>query len=193
METKPLIYAAFIAAQTEFEVLKKESNNPYFKSKYADLAAVLDSIKPALKKHKIGIRQVIIDSPDPASEVGYVCVETILFCEDGSELRGGVLKLPAARNDPQAYGSALTYARRYSLMAAVGIAGEDDDGNAASDAIKSKTVKAAKKYSTKDIEDSISKATTVETLKAIWGSLEEQERTQELHELIVKRKEALNG
>jgi hypothetical protein len=60
-----------------------------------------------------------------------VTVETVFLHESGEERRCGVLHVPAAKQDPQGYGSALTYARRYSLMAACGIAPEDDDGNAA--------------------------------------------------------------
>jgi hypothetical protein len=59
-------------------------------------------------------------------------VETVFVHESGEMLECGKLHVPAAKQDPQGYGSALTYARRYSLMAACGIAPEDDDGNAAS-------------------------------------------------------------
>jgi hypothetical protein len=61
-----------------------------------------------------------------------VTVETVFLHESGQVIRSGKLHVPAAKQDPQGYGSALTYARRYSLMAACGIAPEDDDGNAAS-------------------------------------------------------------
>jgi len=61
-----------------------------------------------------------------------VTIETILIHTSGETLSGGLLHVPASKNDPQGYGSALTYARRYSLMATCGIAAEDDDGNAAS-------------------------------------------------------------
>jgi hypothetical protein len=77
-----------------------------------------------------------------------VIVETVFVHESGETFSAGKLHVPAAKQDPQGYGSALTYARRYSLMAACGIAPEDDDGNAAT---KSKTVELAesrKKIST---------------------------------------------
>jgi hypothetical protein len=61
-----------------------------------------------------------------------VTVETVFVHESGEMLECGKLHVPASKNDPQGYGSALTYARRYSLMAACGIAPEDDDGNAGS-------------------------------------------------------------
>jgi hypothetical protein len=61
-----------------------------------------------------------------------VTVETVFIHESGEIIDCGKLHVPAAKHDPQGYGSALTYARRYSLMAACGIAPEDDDGNAGS-------------------------------------------------------------
>jgi len=61
-----------------------------------------------------------------------VTVETVFIHESGESIECGKLHVPAAKQDPQGYGSALTYARRYSLMAACGIAPEDDDGNSAS-------------------------------------------------------------
>jgi len=61
-----------------------------------------------------------------------VTVETVFLHESGETLTSGKLHVPASKQDPQGYGSALTYARRYSLMASCGIAPEDDDGNAAS-------------------------------------------------------------
>lgn len=200
---RPLIYGAFIAAQAEFEQLKKETNNPFFRSKYADLASVIESVKGALKKHKIGMRQIITETDSvgitsetvnkdgsiTTEQVGFVAVETILFCEDGSELRSGPLRLPSLKNDAQGLGSAITYARRYSLMAALGIAGEDDDGNAAS--TSGKITK--KRYATKDLQTALTGASTVDALRAIWGSLEESQKTTELYELVTKRKEELNG
>jgi hypothetical protein len=66
-------------------------------------------------------------------------VETVFVHESGETLECGILHVPAAKQDPQGYGSALTYARRYSLMAAAGIAPEDDDGNSASRRAEIKT------------------------------------------------------
>jgi hypothetical protein len=69
-----------------------------------------------------------------------VTVETVFMHESGEMLECGKLHVPASKQDPQGYGSALTYARRYSLMAACGIAPEDDDGNAGSRRTEIKTV-----------------------------------------------------
>ena len=128
--------AAFVAAQKAFAPATKSSTNPHFKSKYADLAACVEAVLDALNAQDLALMQVCHES-----ESG-VLVETIFLHASGESISGGKLHVPSAKNDPQGYGSALTYARRYSLMAACGIAPEDDDGNAASKTT-AKTPKAA--------------------------------------------------
>lgn len=120
------ICAAFVKAQAEIEKAVKEKNNPHFRSKYADLGAVVDAIKPALEKHGLGFFQKFHEDHEG------VTVETIIVHESGETLSNGVLSVPATKKDAQGFGSATTYARRYSLQAAFGVAPEDDDGNAAS-------------------------------------------------------------
>jgi len=125
------IAPALIKAKKEFGPALKSSNNPHFRSKYADLGACLEAVDEALLNNGIAlIQETFLD------ETG-VTVETVFIHESGEILRGGKLHVPAAKHDPQGYGSALTYARRYSLQAACGIAPEDDDGNAASQMSKS--------------------------------------------------------
>jgi hypothetical protein len=121
-----LISTAMVKAQKEFGPALKSSTNPYFTSKYADLAACVEAVIDALNNNGIALIQKCHES-----DTG-VNVETLLLHESGESLSCGVLHVPASKQDPQGYGSALTYARRYSLMAACGIAPEDDDGNAAS-------------------------------------------------------------
>lgn len=122
------IAPAFIKAKKEFGPALKDKVNGGFKSKYADLGACLEAVDEALLNHGIALYQETF-----LDETG-VTVETVLMHESGEALRCGKLHVPASKQDPQGYGSALTYARRYSLMAACGIAPEDDDGNAASKA-----------------------------------------------------------
>lgn len=119
------IATALVKAQREFGPALKSSTNPHFKSKYADLAACVEAVIDGLNNNGIALVQ-----PMHESENG-VTVETLFVHESGEMLSAGKLHVPAAKQDPQGYGSALTYARRYSLMAACGIAPEDDDGNAA--------------------------------------------------------------
>ena len=120
------IATALVKAQRDFAPALKQSTNPHFRSRYADLAACVEAVIDALNSNGIALIQRTHDSDNG------VAVETLLVHESGETLSGGILHVPAAKQDPQGYGSALTYARRYSLMAACGIAPEDDDANAAS-------------------------------------------------------------
>jgi hypothetical protein len=122
------IAAAFIRAKRAFGTVLKGKTNPAFKSKYANLEACLEAVDDACLTNGIALYQET--SEDPTG----VTVETVFLHESGESLRCGKLHVPASKQDPQGYGSALTYARRYSLLAACGIAAEDDDGNAASKA-----------------------------------------------------------
>ena len=124
MEKKE-IYSAFVAAQKGFAPALKTSTNPHFKSRYADLAACVEAVLDSLNEHGIGLIQRTYE------DATGVTVETVFIHTSGQYLEGGKLHVPASKQDAQGYGSALSYARRYSLMAACGIAPEDDDGNAA--------------------------------------------------------------
>jgi hypothetical protein len=120
------IATALVKAQKAFGPALKSSTNPHFRSRYADLSACVEAVIEGL--NEAGIALIQRTSED---HVG-VTVETVFVHESGEMLECGKLHVPASKQDPQGYGSALTYARRYSLMAACGIAPEDDDGNAAS-------------------------------------------------------------
>jgi hypothetical protein len=120
------IATALVKAQRDFAPALKQSTNPHFRSRYADLAACVEAVIDALNANGIALIQRTHDSDNG------VAVETLFVHESGETITGGILHVPAAKQDPQGYGSALTYARRYSLMAACGIAPEDDDANAAS-------------------------------------------------------------
>jgi hypothetical protein len=117
---------ALVKAQKAFGPALKSSTNPHFKSRYADLAACVEAVVDSLNNNGIALIQQNQPSPDG------VIVETIFLHESGESLNCGQLFVPANKHDAQGFGSALTYARRYSLMAACGIAPEDDDGNTAS-------------------------------------------------------------
>jgi hypothetical protein len=117
--------AALCKAQSEMEGAKKAANNPHFNRKYADLASVWEAIREPLTKNGLSVVQLL------HSVQGGVEVETVLMHTSGESI-GGTFAIPANKNDAQGFGSAATYARRYSLMALVGVAPEEDDGNAAS-------------------------------------------------------------
>lgn len=116
---------AFIAAQRATEAVKKAASNPAFKSKYADLSEVVEATLPALNGAGIGVIQ------SPAFDGEMVSLTTVFVHESGASLTG-VLRMRPTKPDPQGVGSAITYARRYALLAMTGAAPEDDDGNAAS-------------------------------------------------------------
>ena len=118
------IATALVKAQKAFGPALKSSTNPHFKSRYADLAACVEAVIAGLNDNGIALIQKCYDCANG------VMVETMFVHESGEMLECGILHVPASKQDPQGYGSALTYARRYSLMAACGIAPEDDDGNA---------------------------------------------------------------
>ena len=120
------ISAALVKAQKAFGPALKTKNNPHLKSKYADLLACTEAVTDALNNNGIFLMQ-----PTHSCDDG-VIVETLFIHESGEQISSGRLYIKAAKLDPQGLGSALTYARRYSLMAACGIAQEDDDGQAAS-------------------------------------------------------------
>lgn len=125
------IAVAFVKAKKEFSPALKNKTNPHFRSKYADLGACLEAVNDALLNNGIAIYQ------ETFMDDSGVTVETVLLHESGESLRCGKLHVPASKQDAQGYGSALMYARRYSLMTACGIAPDDDDGNAASQPTKS--------------------------------------------------------
>lgn len=120
------IATALVKAQKAFGPALKTNTNPHFKSKYADLSACVEAVIDSLNENGIALVQ------QTHEDATGVTVETMFLHESGESLSSGKLHVPASKQDPQGYGSALTYARRYSLMAACGIAPEDDDGNAAS-------------------------------------------------------------
>ena len=119
------IASALVKAQKAFGPALKTSTNPHFKKNYADLAACIEAVVDALNANGIALVQQTSDCSDG------VIVETVFVHESGETFSSGRLHVPSTKHDAQGYGSALTYARRYSLMAACGIAPEDDDGNAA--------------------------------------------------------------
>jgi len=119
------IASALVKAQREFGPALKSSTNPHFRSKYADLSSCIEAVITALNNNGIYLMQ-LTDEHD-----GGVKVSTTFIHESGEQLSAGSLFMPAIKHDAQGYGSALSYARRYSLMAACSLATEDDDGNQA--------------------------------------------------------------
>jgi len=175
------IATALVKAQKAFGPALKSSTNPHFKSKYADLAACVEAVIDALNNNGIALIQQSHECADG------IIIETLFVHESGETLSGGKLHVPATKQDAQGYGSAMTYARRYSLQAACGIAPEDDDGNNASRPVKAKSTR-----SQAEIETQISATTNSDQIKAIWKTLLPDER-ELVREFAAKHNEKLKG
>lgn len=156
-ETQPTSIAeALAAAQLEITDPAKDSINPHFRSRYADLATVLKTVRPVLARHGIAL----VQSTQVEGE-RLVLVTRLMW--RGEEIESTYPVEPVKR-DPQGYGSALTYARRYALQALVGVAAdEDDDGNAASAAPS----KPAANDELADIIAKVKAANAIDDLKAL--------------------------
>jgi hypothetical protein len=118
---------ALVSVQEEMDVAPKDADNPYFNSKYADLATIWRTAQKVLPKNGLAVVQTM----EP-SDGTVVSVTTRLLHKSGQWIEGTVTMVPK-KSDPQAIGSCITYARRYSLGAIIGmVTDEDDDGNVAS-------------------------------------------------------------
>lgn len=115
---------ALAKAQGEMGGAVKDAANPFFKSKYADLASVWDACRGSLSKHGLAVIQ------SPSADGVRVSVDTLLTHASGQWMRGTV-SVSAKEDSPQAVGSCITYLRRYALQSFVGVAPEDDDAEAA--------------------------------------------------------------
>ena len=117
---------ALVKAQSALKPAVKDATNPFFKSRYADLAAVWDACRDALHQNGLSVIQVPSGYAD-----GVTMLDTMLLHISGQWIKG-TAGAPVAKADPQGAGSVLSYLRRYALAAVVGVTTEDDDGNAAS-------------------------------------------------------------
>jgi hypothetical protein len=112
---------ALAAAQAELEPAKRDATNPHFRSKYADLSACWDAVRAPLARHGLAVSQL------PSLDGDVVRLTTMLLHTSG-EFIGSDAAVRIAKHDAPSVGSALTYLRRYSLSAIVGLSTEDDDG-----------------------------------------------------------------
>ena len=137
------IAEALAAFQAEVKDPARDKDNPYFKSKYVAIDGLLAAVRPILAKHGLSVIQSTGGNGQDIS------VTTEILHTSGEWIRTDALVLKAVKADPQGAGSAVTYGRRYSLSAALGVAwDDDDDGNAASTPPKDEKPKAAPKKKT---------------------------------------------
>lgn len=137
------ISKALNKAQGSIKGAKKDAENPFFKSSYADLQSIWEAISEPLSANGLSVLQMSSILPD-----GRCCIVTRILHISGEWLEGDFPVIAAKPNDPQAFGSAVSYARRYALAAALGVYQIDDDGNKATQASKPNTKPLTKEYIT---------------------------------------------
>lgn len=160
------LVAAMIAAQKSFDIVRKNAKNPHFNQKYADLATVIDAVVPGLLANGVLMTQPVVRAED-----GGLLLRTILHHGASGEQMISEVPLPAPA-DWQKWGSALTYARRYTLLALVGVAPEDDDGNQA-EGIERRQVQAPKQRG--EVSDNARKAELAAQAKIAGNSVDPAE------------------
>jgi hypothetical protein len=182
------IALALLKAQSEMSNPVKGSNNPYFKSKYADLNSVREATIPILNTHGIVVLQPMVNID------GRNFVNTILLHESGETIESFTEIIYTKTNDAQAQGSGITYARRYGLQSLVCVGADDDDGNAASNPQKKPDKKpeptpppiSPEPFDTEKYEAEISGITNKEDMKAYWDAHKDLKSNPEFSALITK-------
>jgi ERF superfamily protein len=163
-ETIAKIAVALLEAQKGITFASKDATNPHFKNRYADLPAVVDAVKPALNDAGIAFIQSAGPSDDSKLHL------TTRLIHTSGEWIEDTLVMPLPKQDPQGYGSAMTYARRYALAAITGLYQDDDDGNAGS-GVGPKTQAPVKKglttHEMTDLKVALREADTLPDLKRI--------------------------
>lgn len=175
-DEKPIneIAAALAKAQGQITFAKKDALNPHFKSRYADLASIWDAVRIPLSSNGIAVVQEV------STKEASVTVRTRLVHSSGQEF-SSACTFPVVQATPQGFGSAITYAKRYSLAAMVGVAQDDDDANTASEFAPKQMTKTPQTKAdmvqalndslafAKEVREAVDKAADVAGLEAIWN------------------------
>lgn len=119
--------AALLNAQGMLRGVGRDGTNPHFKSRYATLENVTDTIRPVLQEFGV----LFMQAPGNVDEHGVMSLTTWLIHSESGETFSTTIQVPLVKRDPQGVGSAITYACRYSLMALLGLPPVDDDGESA--------------------------------------------------------------
>jgi hypothetical protein len=156
------IAAALSGAQAKFAKIVKDTENPFFKMKYAPLSSVIEATRKAMAEAKIAVMQDV-------DVVESRCVVTTMLIHESGQWMKGTISLPVTKPDAQGVGSASTYGRRYGLSAFLNVAADDDDdGNAASKPVQNQTTAVDATELLKHT-DSIAKAKTLDEAKKLFG------------------------
>ena len=166
--------AALAKAQGALTSAPKQKTNPHFKSKYADLPALWEVSRKVLSDNGLALLQLPRHVPE-----GGICIETVLTHSSGQWIADDGLFVPATKQDAQGYGSAMTYARRYSMGAILGlVSDEDDDGNGASRPAATSPAGIGEK-ALADWLAAVETADSPEALRAVWSKSAEACRAAE--------------
>jgi len=149
-ETIGKIAAALSAASADIGAAQKDAKNPHFKASYATLESAINASKNALQAQGV----FVVQSPGELSQTGALRIVTRLVHSSGEWLET-VCDIPLQKKDSQGVGSAVTYGRRYGLMAALNIPASDDDGNEASKPEPVKCITAAQVVQLQDLADEV--------------------------------------
>ena len=153
------IAAALAKAQSEMQNPQFDSKNQHFKSSYASLASVRNAVVPVLAKHGISVMQDVVSNPE-----GVTCTQ-LLAHTSGQWIRTSGMFVSVDKFNAHGFGSATTYARRFSLMALACVVGDDDDdGNAAVQTAPPVQVN-------QELKKAITEAETLDALVAIWTKI----------------------
>jgi hypothetical protein len=163
------VASALSKAQAAFKPAIKDAANPFFKSKYVDLAGAIDASREALAANGLAVIQTteVLDN-------GTTVLRTTLAHSSG-EWIASVYPVVPVKADPQGMGSALTYARRYCLMAIIGLAAEDDDGNQASQPVQQSKWTEGQKTKANNLRRKIAEAGGGDELNQLWSTMDKTE------------------
>ncbi len=180
METSPEINeiaTALHKAQGHMGAAKKDSVNPFFKSKYSDLSSVMQAISLPFYDNGLSFTQAA------EAKDGIVSVTTRIMHISGQWIQS-ITDLPTAKRDAQAYGSALTYAKRYGLQALCGVPSDDDDGQSATAAVRKEKEAQEKLLFTENNElldvykKSLESSSSIDELVKYWREIPKQHHKQ---------------
>ena len=158
-ETITKIADALVKAQAAMKPAIKDSRNPHFNSRYADLASVWDAIREPLTSNGLSVIQMV-----GSNELEKTTLTTRVTHVSGEWIES-TWQIPVGKQDPQGLGSAISYARRYALASAIGVVQEDDDGNAAMPRQTQQPEYQPKHFSLADACEKLESVTTLEELE----------------------------
>ena len=161
-DTITKIADALVKAQSAMKPALKDSRNPHFNSRYADLASVWDAIREPLTSNGLSVIQMV-----GSNELEKTTLTTRVTHVSGEWIES-TWQIPVGKQDPQGLGSAISYARRYALASAIGVVQDDDDGNAAMPKQTQQPEYQPKHFSLADACEKLESVTTLEELENLY-------------------------